>query len=283
MIIYKVENKINGKIYIGQTINSLSVRRRGHYKNMKAGSNTIFHRALRKYDKGDFHWSILDTADSIDKLNELETKYIREYNSFIDLDNSNGYNMTEGGHNCSPSNETIKLLRDCALEQYKNGHPNKGKSFEEIYGRKKSKEIKEKLRQINLGKTHSEKTKEKIRQGNLGKEVTDEFRKRMRDINMGRKLSKEARKKISKSLIGNTRNLGNKHTEETKKKISKSRSGIPSHNRIRIIQKDMNGSVIREWDSIKEAQDELGISNVSSVINGIRNSSGGYKWEKIDE
>lgn len=246
MIIYKVENKVNNKKYIGLTRKSLEERKESHLRKVRNGSNTHFHNAIRKYGIDNFIWEVVnDTVDDIGELGKLEVEYISKYDSY-----NNGYNLTTGGESAySHSDETKK-----------------------------------KLRQINLGKVLSEETKEKIRQGNIGKEVTDEFRQRMRDMNVGRKLSKEAREKISKSLRGKPgRNTGNTHTNETKEKISKSRSGIPAHNRMRIVQKDMSGNIIREWASINEACGVTGVKNISSVLNGNRKSAGGYKWEKFDE
>jgi len=286
MIIYKVENKINGKIYIGQTTTSLNDRMKRHYKDMRHGSDVYFHRALRKYDKNDFEWSIIDSANSIDELNELEIMYIKKYNSFIDWDGCNGYNMTEGGNNSSPSMKTRKILREYAIEQFKNGHPNKGKTYEEIFGSEKSKEIKVKLSQINLGRTLTDEHREKIRQGNLGKTVTEEFRERMRVMNMGRTHSKETRKKISESLRGKPgRNTGNNHSEETKRKISNSKKGQLPPNAKVVLQLDLNGNIIKEWRSMGHAANELQLSqgNIHMVVSGKRNQTGGFKWKLKNE
>ena len=45
MIIYKITNKINGKVYIGQTVNSLQQRWREH---RNARDKNLFHNAIRK-------------------------------------------------------------------------------------------------------------------------------------------------------------------------------------------------------------------------------------------
>jgi hypothetical protein len=60
MIIYMASNSVNNKKYIGQTTRSLVVRINEHHcfaytKN----SLNPFHRALRKYGKQMFKWSIL--------------------------------------------------------------------------------------------------------------------------------------------------------------------------------------------------------------------------------
>lgn len=72
-IIYLATNKINNKVYIGQTINTLNKRKTNHYaaaRNEK--DNLYFHRAIRKYGENNFDWIVLDKANNQDKLNELE-------------------------------------------------------------------------------------------------------------------------------------------------------------------------------------------------------------------
>lgn len=93
-IIYKIENKINGKVYIGQTVQSLSSRwyRHCQLKGLsESESNMHIKRAILKYGKENFSISILEKCDS-SVLNEKEIYYINKYDSF-----KNGYNKTIGG------------------------------------------------------------------------------------------------------------------------------------------------------------------------------------------
>lgn len=243
MIIYKVTNLTNGKIYIGQTQKTLYDRKYSHYKKVKQGSNTSFHNALRKYDGKNFKWEIIDKVDNIEKLNFLEEYYIKKFNSF-----KNGYNLTTGGDNYIRAEET-----------------------------------KEKIKQANLGKTHNSETIEKIRNGNIGKSVTNEFRVKMKTVVSGRKHCKKTKEKISKSLIGNKRHLGKKHTEKTKEKISESKKGQPASNRLEVLQLDKDNNIIKKWKSISEAEASLKLHNISEVINGKRKTCGGFNWKKINE
>lgn len=48
MIIYKVTNLVNGKVYIGQTKHSLDVRKQRHLQQARKGTNTHFYQAIRK-------------------------------------------------------------------------------------------------------------------------------------------------------------------------------------------------------------------------------------------
>ena len=71
MIIYKITNKENGKMYIGQTINSIEDRWHRHCNDaMNNILDTHFARAIRKYGKENFTIEEIDTASSQDELNK---------------------------------------------------------------------------------------------------------------------------------------------------------------------------------------------------------------------
>lgn len=92
-IVYRVSNKINNKMYIGQTIYSLHKRKIKHLSlaNKKSPTNH-FHRALKKYDKDNFIWDIIGYCTSKKELDAMEFHYIKYYDTY-----KNGYNMTLGG------------------------------------------------------------------------------------------------------------------------------------------------------------------------------------------
>lgn len=85
--IYCFENKINGKLYIGQ---AQDIRDRIQH-HIASKDKLYFHNALRKYGLINFNIYILELAD-LDKLSKLEIYYIAKYNSFTE-----GYNLTAGG------------------------------------------------------------------------------------------------------------------------------------------------------------------------------------------
>jgi group I intron endonuclease len=99
--IYKVVNTINGKVYIGFDSN-WPQRKKRHLKDSSykksVGYNDIFHKAIRKYGKENFEWQIIyQSKDGQNCLKEMEPHFIKEHNSYIYFNNSNGYNMTLGG------------------------------------------------------------------------------------------------------------------------------------------------------------------------------------------
>lgn len=92
--IYKIENRVNGKVYIGQSIN-IEHRWTGHRKSIHGcgeAYNYPLYQAIRKYGLENFEFSILEECD-VKELNEKEIYYIKINNSFI----PNGYNQTFGG------------------------------------------------------------------------------------------------------------------------------------------------------------------------------------------
>ena len=97
--IYKITNTINGKSYIGQTIQNVKERFYQHCatKCSKAVSNMAIHRAIKKYGKSNFTVEVIEEIDSAN-LNDRERYWIKYYNSY-----NNGYNSTKGGQDgCKP-------------------------------------------------------------------------------------------------------------------------------------------------------------------------------------
>lgn len=97
--IYKITNTINGKSYIGQTIQNVKERFYQHCatKCSKAVSDMAIHRAIKKYGKSNFTVEVIEEIDSAN-LNDRERYWIEYYNSY-----NNGYNSTKGGQDgCKP-------------------------------------------------------------------------------------------------------------------------------------------------------------------------------------
>lgn len=105
-IIYKVTNQENGKIYIGQTIQTLNERKNKHYyKARQKEYTTHFINALRKYPEEVFIWEIIDEAETQEALDEKEKYWIAYYNSVEE-----GYNTKDGGQTIVV---TDKFLEQC--------------------------------------------------------------------------------------------------------------------------------------------------------------------------
>lgn len=113
IIIYKYTNKINDKVYIGQTCQTLKER---------AGNNGYryrhclhFYSAICKYGWNSFIPEILEYVEDQALADEREIYYIKLYDSI-----SSGYNIDEGGHIEKKRSEETKRKISKAVSSNKN-------------------------------------------------------------------------------------------------------------------------------------------------------------------
>lgn len=115
--IYKITNKKNNKVYIGQS-NDIAKRKNSHFNALRKNKHENIHlqNSFNKYGECNFSFEVLEECTE-DELNDLEVKYIKEYNS---TDRKFGFNIREGGSNGSLSEETkIKLSKAKATISFK--------------------------------------------------------------------------------------------------------------------------------------------------------------------
>lgn len=152
MIVYKATNKINGKSYIGKTIeDTIDKRKNEHLWNAENGIGHYFHRALRRYGANNFVWGILFKTDDINKLTKKEQDFI-SYHKTIRPD---GYNLTMGGKGSEGryvSNETKKKIRKTE----------KNTKSSVQYRQKMSKRTKEQMSRLGMKERLSRKAKERF-------------------------------------------------------------------------------------------------------------------------
>lgn len=159
--IYCFENKIDGKKYIGKSID-LRKRILDHINSLRRNKDdcTYLQNAWNKYGEENFDVFIVEECNS-ENLLEYEKYYISE----LSTKRPNGYNLTDGGdgsHGFKHSEETKARLSGMRKEYYKNNpHPSFGKSMKE--------ETKEKIRFSNTGKKATQETKDKLSEMRTGK------------------------------------------------------------------------------------------------------------------
>ena len=96
MYIYKITNKVNGKVYIGQSIRPIEQRFQRHINDAVNNIlDTHFARAIRKYGKENFYVELVETCNNQTELNLREQYWIRKYDSI-----NNGYNETDATSKC---------------------------------------------------------------------------------------------------------------------------------------------------------------------------------------
>jgi len=143
-----ITNKIDGKKYIGQTIEKdINERWKGHFK--KSSNCRYLKNALDKYGKDNFHFSIICICFDSD-CDKYENDYMKKYNTIV----PNGYNLREAGNNGNHNQETKNKIANSVTLYY-----SKFTDEEKL-------KYKEKYTGINgsmFGKTHTEESKEKMR------------------------------------------------------------------------------------------------------------------------
>ena len=92
--VYKITNKITGKVYIGITNQGAGARYRHHWYEARIGEPAPIHRSMAKYGEENFTLEIIDFADTYEELKEKEKYWIKQYDS---MNREKGYNLTEGG------------------------------------------------------------------------------------------------------------------------------------------------------------------------------------------
>lgn len=185
-------NKINGKSYIGQTIQRLQQRKHVHISYaINKRTNVYFHRAIKKYRPKNFSWKILAKCNNINELNKLEIFYINFYDTF-----KNGYNLTTGGRNCKLSKETKRKISI----SHKKENLSKEARQRMSAAKKKENLSKKTIQRMSIARQGirlSKKTKKKISLAMTGKKLSNEHKRKISLANKGRKLSKKTKQKMT--------------------------------------------------------------------------------------
>lgn len=211
-VIYVITNKLNGKQYVGQTIQKLSVRLSRHRNDKRPGIS----QAIQKYGWENFSVEVLEECKSREKLNEREIFWIAKLNTKT----PNGYNLTTGGKGGGEhivTEETRKKLSESHLGQKAYW---RGKNIPEEVRAKVSAgmkkyyaehpEAKKRLAEINKGKKHSAEEKAKISIANSGKNNPMYGRPSPKKDTH---LSAETKAKISAATKGKKKHRKNKFIE----------------------------------------------------------------------
>lgn len=288
----------NGKVYIGITSKKPEYR----WSNGKGYKGNIhFTRAIEKYGWSNIKHNILHENLTEQDAKIIEMELIKLHNS----DNTQkGYNKTLGGDGTLGHIMTLETKKKISIANSgsNNGMCGKRGELSPSYGRKLSKEQREKLSKLKkgllvgeshpmYGKTHKEEVKKKI--SKKSKEMwenekirtsilkhlsqrweNEEYRKRMSEIHKGqispmknRKHTEESKIKISQA------HKGKKLSKETKEKMGNSRKGDKNWKATKVICVTTN----KIFDYIGQAGEFYGIkshSHISQVCKGTRNYCG---------
>lgn len=220
--LYRVINTVNGKIYIGQSVDT---RKRWYdHKREAAQDNpaSAISRAIKKYSNNAFEFEVIAGCKKWEDANDTETLLVQQYNSQV----PNGYNVAPGGINAPKSEEWKQIMRDHWADP----------AYHDSVSSK-------------ISETVTEYHKQRKEQGlpapgafKLGHEVKPEWLEAAAKANTGRVHSENEKTKRSQSLIEfhkqrtatnqphwfsgkSSHMLGKTHTKETRMKISNTNKG----------------------------------------------------------
>jgi len=245
MFIYTLSHPITNEVrYIGFTSrSSLDKRLKEHLKDKRKTKRVSWIKSLLNKELK----PVIEQLDScnFDNWKQLEQYWIAQFRAW----GFNLVNLTNGGEGAIGYKHTEK-------QKLNNSLRNKGKII--------SQETRDKISKNKKGIKHSEKTKKKLSQSHIGILNSEKTRKKISDGNRGKTVSVESRQKISKALKG-------------KKKKFKERDGKKKA----ILQYDLNGNFIKEWESITIAANETNIlhTSISNNLKNLSKTAGKFIWK----
>lgn len=196
--IYRITNKINNKIYIGQAAD-VSKRWYDHRAAVRLNKpKQIIHRAMIKHGIENFDFEVIACCLSQEDANETETICVTQYNSYIK--NGHGYNSTFGGYNAPKTEEWKQSMRNWHASMSEEGKEKR----REMSRRMMTNLIKTKGHP-GLGLKRTPEQLERLKQARLNNpvEYTPEIRKKMSDSHIGKSLPEEQRQKMSEGIKKN--------------------------------------------------------------------------------
>jgi hypothetical protein len=227
--IYKITNS-NNEIYIGQSTNI--ELRKIYYSKVKCTRQPKIYNSLKKYGWEQHVFEIIEKC-TLEQLNEREIYWGLYYNVL----GEDGLNLKLGDGRGLVNEETKQKLSKA----------NKGK--------KRTKEQCLNISKAKKGNKCSDKTKLKMSESRKGFTFSEESKYKMKQSAIGKIRTEEHSKNISKNNVGISRNKGVPKPDGFGEKIRKIKKGIERfENRKHILQYDLEGNFIKEWSSIKEAE-----------------------------
>ncbi len=208
--IYVASNRLNGKVYVGQTITSrwrddkIPIEERWNkeiqdaYGKKRRGEGLRYiENAIIKYGRDNFNLEERDIANDQEELDAKERHWIKELDA---MNREKGYNMTEGGLGGRPSQEVIEKLRKIGLEKAKDPewHEKVSKGVSAKY--QNDPEYKEKQTQERRERAKDPEWRDKMTKINQERAKDPEWRDKMAKINQEKGKDPKFRENVSNAI-----------------------------------------------------------------------------------
>lgn len=205
--IYKIRNCINGKVYIGQSID-IEYRWKVHKASIKSALRYPLYLAFRKYGINNFEFVVIEEVAHVNLLDLKEQIWMDYYQCYKPEFGYNTLAFASSAKGYVVSDETKKKI----------SLSNKGKKRSENARRNIAEAHKGQVA-WNKGKFHTEESKLKISKALVGRKLSDAHKQKLSIIWKGKKHTEASKLKISLSKMGLA------HTEESKLKMSLAKQG----------------------------------------------------------
>lgn len=247
--IYCIENKVNGKKYVGKSID-IQHRWKEHKMQLNNGNhvNSYLQHSWDKYGSDSFEFSILEECSDGD-LNEREKYWIEFYDSF-----NSGFNLTCGGD----GGNTIAGYTDEELRRYK----------EKKHRVHQQTALKgEEAPQAKLTKVEVEEIIQRMLNGEFSIDIANDYNVNYATVH-----------DIRAHNTWNSLTEGIEFPHPHKSRVKGIRGKAVS-------QYTKDGEYVATYISAREAEKATGcpFKNISMVCNGKKHTCLGYVWKFADE
>jgi len=264
----------SGKQYVGMTTQKIEERIRQHNNTSLQNKKNAFSNAIRKYEINNINFKVIDYANSIEELKELEKYYIRKYDTY-----ENGYNCTLGGEGTNgfkmskeqkakisenitkyfedPNNREAQSQR---IKQYFQSEENKIKNSNSvIQAYIDNPKLRENLSKIKIKHFENKENREKM----------SNIKKQLYIDNPELKTVQSNRMKNFYINEENRKNISKKRKEFCQDRSNRELLSL-SHGINNFFVYDKNGNYIGEWHSIALCAEDLNIKRqgISKCLKG---------------
>lgn len=292
MVIYLLTNLINGKQYVGQTIQQLRFRIYDH----KLKKKFYIGQAIDKYGLENFKIEILEECSTKEQLDERERYWIAKLNTKA----PNGYNLTNGGEGvCGRrlSAETVKKILTNEPQRREIRCLKTGEIFLSVGSAARHFGIsRAAIRRSCQGKTItprcgfkfefvdsplSEESKQKSRKTRAKPVRCIETGEIFPSAMIASKIKNISNDRVGAACRGVTKSAGGYHwefvDEQRPAKVLTIQDLLPRERAVRCVETGEHFKSIKLAGIIKN----ISCANIGEVCRGNRKTAGGYHWEYL--